>query len=878
MKKNKSQRKILLIFIILIISSILAYTGISYANISIDEIHFLDNDINPKYLEWQQLSDEEKANTVMPPFYTITLKDSVKRSTYNSLSLLSLKANTIDTRYDLREKLENIIVKNQYNTGDCWAFSTTSMIETTVAKKYNKTSKEYSPMHLEYYVSNTSKKTLGDGANTYLAMAYLASGKGPVYESELPFSSVYDETKYSSSNHYLAPQSKVQLTQTTKAQLEKATFFASIYKQYDSDKNPIYMDANQNEYTEIQVAGFRDLIKEHIKTYGAINACYYAPENQTTSNFFFNEATNSYYCNDTSLISNHQITIVGWDDNYSNSNFVSSNQPVNNGAWIVLNSWGKTWGENGYLYISYDDCHIEEMMSGIVDIIEVEEEGSVGYDNLYEYDPLGMSLPISSSNTSAYLANVFNREITSQSEYITKVGIFLYDTEGIEVYINPEGNDLNNLTKVASLTGSDALTSGYHTIDITPVQLTGTSFAVVIKYINSEGVNLPLECNLTDSISTMSSNFYDTATANEGESFISVDGTNWTDLNGWQLNRLIILKNTNACIKACTILQDPEPVIISVTGISLDKTQETLEIGETLTLTPTITPYDATNKNIVWLSSNTNVATVSESGIVTAIAEGQTNITVTTEDGEFTASAQITVNSPIKEEEVISVTGVTVDKTTATIKESATIKLTPTVSPDNATNKNVTWKSSNENIATVTGGVVTGIKPGTVQITVTTEDGKKAATCTIIVEEVPVVVPVTSVSLNINKVSIQVEDTYTFVATINPVNATNKVVTWLSSNENIVEISSTGIVTAKKEGIATITVITEDGLLTDSAEITVTKKVLNDDDIYKENAENGAMPGTLPKTGETLTIIILITMIVILGIICIIKFKQYNLK
>lgn len=166
---------------------------------------------------------------------------------------------------------------------------------------------------------------------------------------------------------------------------------------------------------------------------------------------------------------------------------------------------------------------------------------------------------------------------------------------------------------------------------------------------------------------------------------------------------------------------------VDATGVTLQKDLE-LGIGNTATLQATIAPSDATNKNVTWSSSNESVATVDVDGVVTGITAGTAIITVTTEDGGFTASCAVTVNT-------ISVTGVSLDKTTAAVTIGRTITLVATVTPEEATNKNVTWSSKNESVATVENGVVTGIAAGTATITVMTEDGTKKAECEVTVSE-----------------------------------------------------------------------------------------------------------------------------------------------
>ena len=171
--------------------------------------------------------------------------------------------------------------------------------------------------------------------------------------------------------------------------------------------------------------------------------------------------------------------------------------------------------------------------------------------------------------------------------------------------------------------------------------------------------------------------------------------------------------------------------VVPVTGVSLDKNYLTLMEEETAQLTATIAPADATNQNVTWTSDDTAVATVSETGVVTAVAQGAARITVTTEDGGKTASCRVTVKG--KE---VPVTDVSLDYTEATLAEGEKLQLTATVSPSDATNPNTLWDSSDPAVATVSdSGLVTAVSEGSPTITVTTEDGGKTATCQVTVNK-----------------------------------------------------------------------------------------------------------------------------------------------
>ena len=264
----------------------------------------------------------------------------------------------------------------------------------------------------------------------------------------------------------------------------------------------------------------------------------------------------------------------------------------------------------------------------------------------------------------------------------------------------------------------------------------------------------------------------------------------------------VVFKNAeNGLAEEVTINQTGREAI-QVESISLDKTELEITEGDKETLVATVLPENADNKNVIWSSSNEEIATV-EDGVVTAIKEGETTITAKTEDGGKTAECKVTVKA-----KVYPVESVSLDKTTAEITEGETITLTATVKPDNASNKKVIWSSSNEEIATVEDGVVTAIKEGETTITAKTEDGGKTATCSVKVKAKTIAVE--GISLDKTEATLKVGETLTLTATIKPDNATNKKVIWSSSNEEIATVEE-GVVTAIKEGEATITAKTEDG-------------------------------------------------------------------
>ena len=270
-----------------------------------------------------------------------------------------------------------------------------------------------------------------------------------------------------------------------------------------------------------------------------------------------------------------------------------------------------------------------------------------------------------------------------------------------------------------------------------------------------------------------------------------------------------------SCSKDEEPVPEPTPPVVSVTGVTLNKTSISLLVGDSETLTATVSPKDAANKKVTWKSSNAAIASVDANGKVTGVKAGEATITVTTEDGGKTATCKVTVS-----DKEIKVTGVKLNKSETNLLVSGNETLTATVLPEDATNQNVTWKSDKPEIATVdANGKVTAVKVGEATITVTTEDGGKTATCKVTVSETSVAV--TGVTLNKTETSIFVGGSETLTATVAPADATNQKVTWKSDKPEIATVDANGKVTGVKAGEATITVTTEDGGKTATCKVTV---------------------------------------------------------
>jgi len=157
----------------------------------------------------------------------------------------------------------------------------------------------------------------------------------------------------------------------------------------------------------------------------------------------------------------------------------------------------------------------------------------------------------------------------------------------------------------------------------------------------------------------------------------------------------------------------------------------------------------------------------------------------------------------------VSVTSVLLNETAYVLTVGENFTLTATVLPENATNRSVTWTSSNNNVATVSNGIVTAVSAGTATVIAITQDGNHTATCEITVN--PVLIPVTAVTLNHATASLGIGNNLALIATILPGNATNRNLTWTSSNSAVATVNSSGVVTAVSAGTTTITVTTQDG-------------------------------------------------------------------
>jgi C1A family cysteine protease len=416
---------------------------------------------------------------------TISRYSPLSSSLDDASSATDLTAGTLPGRFDLRTLGRVTAVKNQGQCGSCWAFSTFASLESGLL---GSESWDFSENNLRN--SHGYDLLSCQGGNSMMATAYLARWSGALAESSDPYSTVSKSA------------SSVTSPNTGAVKHVQEVLFI-----------PDRSSASDNEN-----------IKRALTEKGAIYSTIRWEESS------YRSSTASYYYSGSSP-ANHAITIVGWDDSYDRNRFAT--KPQGNGAFIVKNSWGSSWGENGYFYVSYYDTWIGR------DNAFFSAEGAGNYYQIYQYDPLGWVVSYGENSETAYFANVF----TAQSaEEVTAVSFYTPATDSryqLSIY---KGVKNSPVTSNAEISQSGTIgVPGYHTIPLSsPVLLLkGERFSVVVK-LTTPGYKYPV------AVEYPLSGFSSGARASNGQSYVSSSGTTWTDLNS-------IYPNTNVCLKAFTI-------------------------------------------------------------------------------------------------------------------------------------------------------------------------------------------------------------------------------------------------------------------------------------------------------------------------------------
>lgn len=374
-------------------------------------------------------------------------------------------------------------VRNQGSCGSCWAFATYGSLESCLLPGQVL---DFSENHLKN--RHGLDWTCCNGGNHFISTAYLARRIGPVLETSDP---------------YNAGSCASAAGLPVERYVQQVDFIPDRSGPLDNEA-----------------------IKQAVMTQGAIYTSMY------WSSSCYNAANRAYYYGSGSASSNHAVCIVGWDDNYDKSRFPTT--PPGNGAFIIRNSWGSGWGEGGYFYISYYDSN-----TGKSNAVFGSAGPVAAWDRIYQYDPLGWVSSLGFGSQTGWFANVFTAasagSLVAASFYTASPS----STYEMRVYLNPNNGPVRASGPVLTTSGTIP-GYGYRTIALpSPVQLSaGQKFSVVVK-LTTPGYTYPIPFEYPYS------GYSSAATSNAGESYVSSNGSSWSDIRSYYAN-------ANVCLKAFT--------------------------------------------------------------------------------------------------------------------------------------------------------------------------------------------------------------------------------------------------------------------------------------------------------------------------------------
>ena len=470
--------------------------------------------------------------------------------------------------YNLFDEGLSTPVRDQQNGGNCWGFSAIGALESCILKVANMSldlSEENIKNLIEMYSAFGWMRDTNEGGYDEMAFAYLVSWLGPILDEY----DVYDD--YST----LSPVAD------------------SVVHVQDFIFAPM-----RHNYTD------NDGIKKTILKYGAISAAY------GHSSDYYNPSTYAYYYPNDGY-GNHAITVIGWDDNFSASNFLIT--PPGDGAWIIKNSWNDTWGENGCFYISYYDAILFDL-GNPESAYTFVFTNPINFTKNYQYDYAGLTDYLITGRPSMWYANQFN---STGRDYISAFATYFEDNTDFVAYVYVN-DDL-------MLTQSGSSIPGYHTINLNesiPVNV-GDTFKVSLKITTSHYANIPI------SESVMSTRTY----YKPGVSYISFNGKTWLDLYNYTFGYGTHSYSSQvACLKVFTTLRDD-----SNTTIKLNDTFA--NVGDVINLSAIVTDEEGD------LLNYGNVTfTINNQSYVMDVIDGYANLTLTF-DSEATFNVSAVYNS-----------------------------------------------------------------------------------------------------------------------------------------------------------------------------------------------------------------------------------------
>lgn len=447
-------------------------------------------------------------------------------------------ASANDAKYDPRGWAQTTSIKNQNPWGTCWAFATMAVLENSMIRQGLADSIDLSERHLAYFAFHTGSDRLGNASGDTItstpSSAYLDMG-GNGYMSAVKLMNWHgaaNESSYQYSNADTAPADLSQSAAQAGDVMAHDLYFIPTKNASESDK--------------------KQVIKEMIIKYGCVGWSYWSEAKYYTGG---KTSGHAYYCPDKTS-TNHAITVVGWDDNYSRENF-GTYKPENNGAWIIKNSWGTNRGENGYHYISYEDTSLGSSNPAFVAVASRR----TGYDNNYFYGNTLNTLAGIYSRTCRKAAQVFQVKAGEDREKLKAVSMMVFSDQAeysIQVYKNPvmvngivENPESGQSMLAEPVTGKTGY-AGLYTIDLPkPVYFSkGDYVSVVISFSSPAQLYLDRSSEPVSYTNSITGKVYTISSTNmtrPGQSFYSnsTSSTIWRDDNNDGVNSRINLLTQN---------------------------------------------------------------------------------------------------------------------------------------------------------------------------------------------------------------------------------------------------------------------------------------------------------------------------------------------